>query len=576
MLSLADDRSLSVEALFSRFYKVADFQRDYVWADSDVEKLLTDIDGARNASASSQYFIGAVVLAIGPDETLEIVDGQQRMMTLFLVLAALANRISLFDKVAPEVKVASDKLFDFQLGPIGTTQRLRIIPAFSEGKEALNSILQGSKPVQESDTTIRLWEAYQTAVSYFAENCKNLGDARKQLHFWLKNVSVLPYIASNQKQALTVFETLNSRGIGLTPLDLVKHVVFQHTPEEQWDEVKGHWEELTKLIEILNEQPKRILRYFILVEYGEKVSEADVYDFLRSNDAKTQISKDPIGFVETLRAFIRGYQHVLNGTLPDERAHATMANIRRLTGSGRQYIPFVLAMRRILPFAPIDEYLAAVESFVISYALQRKYTGKIESTFTSWALDVRKVTTLEESKAFLAKTIRPAIEIAGRDAVTALGTARADSIVKSKLYYFLCRLDSHLQMLATGNTSPYREIEKYRATDIEHIWPRSRTTGGNAPTEDEIALLGNVTILERALNRAIKDKTYGEKSSIGYAVSNYFLTKGMVTSAVGGGQAKKALGKVKAFESWGATEIRERQRNLVELAAEVFKWPLPD
>ena len=86
-----NDRTVSVEILLSQFYKVADFQRDYVWEEDDIEQLANDIIESMKEN-QEKYFLGAIVLTDGDGKYL-IVDGQQRITTLTIFIAALKYKL---------------------------------------------------------------------------------------------------------------------------------------------------------------------------------------------------------------------------------------------------------------------------------------------------------------------------------------------------------------------------------------------------------------------------------------------------------------------------------------------------
>lgn len=81
---------LSISSLFQSFYAVPDYQREYVWETEQVEQLLTDIlsemagDTPEN---SPEYFIGSIVVCPGRDGVLDLIDGQQRMTTIYITLS---------------------------------------------------------------------------------------------------------------------------------------------------------------------------------------------------------------------------------------------------------------------------------------------------------------------------------------------------------------------------------------------------------------------------------------------------------------------------------------------------------
>ena len=75
-----NDRTVNIQILLSQFYKVADFQRDYVWEEDDIAQLANDIIDSMSEN-QEKYFLGAIVLTDGDGKYL-IVDGQQRITTL--------------------------------------------------------------------------------------------------------------------------------------------------------------------------------------------------------------------------------------------------------------------------------------------------------------------------------------------------------------------------------------------------------------------------------------------------------------------------------------------------------------
>src|SRR5579883_597759 len=91
-----ESQDLSVGALFKDFYSVPDFQREYVWQREHVEKLLQDLydefyDEEGHVVTGPEYFLGSVVACKGEDGTFQLIDGQQRMTTLYLILCMIRD-----------------------------------------------------------------------------------------------------------------------------------------------------------------------------------------------------------------------------------------------------------------------------------------------------------------------------------------------------------------------------------------------------------------------------------------------------------------------------------------------------
>ena len=92
-----ESNDLAIDTLFKDFYAVPDFQREYVWDHEHVDKLLQDVldefyneDGRQ--VGEREYFLGSIVVCQDDAGIFQLIDGQQRMTTIYLVLSQLAIR----------------------------------------------------------------------------------------------------------------------------------------------------------------------------------------------------------------------------------------------------------------------------------------------------------------------------------------------------------------------------------------------------------------------------------------------------------------------------------------------------
>ena len=77
-------------ALSDNYLAVPVYQRSYAWEESHVEDLFHDIAKAM-ADAENEYFLGSIVVANGPGGIPEVVDGQQRLATSTILMAAIRD-----------------------------------------------------------------------------------------------------------------------------------------------------------------------------------------------------------------------------------------------------------------------------------------------------------------------------------------------------------------------------------------------------------------------------------------------------------------------------------------------------
>ncbi|MGB7522339.1 MAG: DUF262 domain-containing HNH endonuclease family protein [Spirulinaceae cyanobacterium] len=92
-----ESSNLSIADLFRDFYSVPDFQREYVWQKSNVERLLSDIYYELYEEDvtldDAEYFLGSIVVFRDEDKTFQLIDGQQRLTTIYLVFCVVRNLI---------------------------------------------------------------------------------------------------------------------------------------------------------------------------------------------------------------------------------------------------------------------------------------------------------------------------------------------------------------------------------------------------------------------------------------------------------------------------------------------------
>src|SRR4030067_2432621 len=89
-----ENHKYSIEEAFREcFYIVPDYQREYVWTDKEGNQLLDDINYEIDGSSNREYFIGTILVApTNQKNHVEVIDGQQRLTTFFLLLCALKNQ----------------------------------------------------------------------------------------------------------------------------------------------------------------------------------------------------------------------------------------------------------------------------------------------------------------------------------------------------------------------------------------------------------------------------------------------------------------------------------------------------
>ena len=159
----------NVDDLFKDFYFVPDYQREFVWEEEDVRQLLEDIDRERTESETPQeYFIGSIVVCsdsedVADDNRFQLIDGQQRMTTLFLILCALRSRLQKAGKKTPKL---DGMIYSFDTDSAGEDyEKYRLELQYGDSQDVLEEIA-GAEPkeLQNCCQPVSVNEEYRPGI----------------------------------------------------------------------------------------------------------------------------------------------------------------------------------------------------------------------------------------------------------------------------------------------------------------------------------------------------------------------------------------------------------------------------
>ncbi len=567
-----NDRTVNIQILLSQFYKVADFQRDYVWEEDDIAQLANDIIDSMSEN-QEKYFLGAIVLTDGDGKYL-IVDGQQRITTLTIFIAALKYKLKTIDVNLSEF--LNKYIVDQKLTGISIEKSPRLFFDESSADVAISKMFDckelPSENESDTDTAKNIIAGFNYLVNYLSgENI----DLRKLTQYLLNNVVLLPYITNNMRQALTVFETLNSKGRSLTPIDLLKNALFTHEPESNWESLKEQWVKFKTTLDGIRESEKRFLKYYILVNHNQRVPEGEVFDWI-TNPKNTTMSDSPFKFLDHIQNFAESYSYVINNKAPDGTENKKIQNIRYLAEKGRQFFPLLISLKKLSNSSDsYERILNSIESLLFSYSIMRAYTGAIESTFSEWTKKLNGAHSEDEIKSFIDNEVVPEVKRMGKQAYEKICVLTEKDIARKKLQFLLLRIDIELNVIAGG---AYKAIVEYNNFEIEHIIPKKydAVIVDSLSPEAHAGLvfkLGNLTILEKPLNRSIKNSSISDKKRT-YENSAYLLCKASVQTVRGQNTLAKANSLVHKIGDMDTDDVLKRQKNLADMYSMIYGWDI--
>lgn len=577
----------SVTSLFQSFYAVPDYQREYVWDTDQVEQLLKDVReemGDGPAQDAPEYFIGSIVVCPGRDGVLDLIDGQQRMTTLYITLCAIRDRFA--ELGAQPSSVLNSQIADAAVDVSGEERRrYRLDLQYEDSGDALTRLADGKRIETPSTQSMRNMQNAHHVVTRFLESefGQDPAAVRKLYGYLTNKVKLIRIQTEDVAKALKIFETINDRGVGLNSMDLLKNLLFMKTPKGQFDRLKDTWKELQDTIFRMGEKPLRFLRYFIFSRYDvDLLREDEIYGWLTKNDALVGYGRDPIGFAKELVAAARAYERFREGKNEKGERNRYLDNIRLLGGqAARQHLILLLAGRHLGP-ALFDRLAAEVENLFFCYVITREPTRDFERNFAKWATELRSIKSDEELEAFiLARFDKAKADLANRFD-DAMGRLALRSLQLYRFQYVLAKLTQQVDLLAYGETEGTRWLGNYVSGgyEVEHIFPQ--TPNAEAATEfgpvsdpEVVQRLGNLVLVEKSINTSLGNRPYSEKRPV-YQQSKLLLTRALSERPKVGANTRidRAVASIEPYSLWSEGAVHQRQRSLVTLARAV--WGLPE
>lgn len=253
---------LYIKDIFARWYRIPEYQRPYVWGKDQVNDLLDDISFAQQNDDKAEYFLGSIVFQTKKTKNEEyqeddLLDGQQRMTTLFLITAIIRDitENEKLKSICNEIIFQDENEFD------GTPERIRIIfDIREEVKEFVDKFIKKDSGLndidalkQELKNTKDLSIKNMINVIFEIQNYFKRADTISvEIFFkYLNNRVLMIYVSSSSlEDAFKLFTVMNDRGIKLRNSDILKaenlHLVSNSNREKyakEWEEIENYFED---------------------------------------------------------------------------------------------------------------------------------------------------------------------------------------------------------------------------------------------------------------------------------------------------------------------------------------------
>ncbi len=526
-------------------------QRDYSWTTRQVTTLFQDF--ARSIAADDRhYFVGTIVTIPRTENSLEVVDGQQRLATTAILLAEIRNYLTDKDRMIAQ-SVDEEILTVIDRSARARVPRLRLN---LDDNDYFRSRLTNAEPPQPPSKPSHelLDQAFSEArlqvkriVSGLDE--KDHGDTLDRwINFMQQRARAVLLQVPNDADAYRMFETLNDRGLRTSQSDLVKNYLFGRAGA-RLPEVQQRWSLMRGALETIEDDDitVRFLRHSLILVHGF-VREHEVYETVQRLARAPQLT---VTFTGQLESLANSYVAIYNSDHEKwNRSDASRKAIEVLNLFGIKPLrPLILAIAERFT----ERESAQATQFCVALGVRlmicgNTRTGSVEEGIAESAHDVynQNLTTAHALKAQLKRltpsdgTFASAFEVA--------------TVSNRKLARYYLR---SLELSAQGEPEPWHIPNDDRnAINLEHVLPEKPQANWPQFPEEEARThykrIGNLCLLRARDNSTAKSASFAEKRPF-YANSPYELTQELASA-----------------DHWTAEEIRARQERLALIAVKAW------
>lgn len=540
-----------------RTFQVPAYQRDYSWEREYWEDLWMDI---LDLPKENYHYMGYLVFQEDDSKTKTsyIIDGQQRFTTLSILCLSAIRLLQEWadaniEKENNQTRI--EKLTEKFLGNFSTS-KLTITPKLILNKNNddfyKSYLLSHRKPPALSKlkpSQKKLWQAYE----YFYQQLKDKmtsksgEDLAKFIDEEISNSLIFTTInVSDDLNAYKVFETLNARGVKLSPSDLLKNYLFSKAFESssaELEETERRWQSINDFL------GKSDLPTFLRHFWNSKNELVRIANLFRTIKGTIQTPKQVFDLLNELEQLAPVYSAFENPADPIwAKEQRIIIRSLNLFGVTTWYSLMLVAYQKFNS----DEFTKLLKELnVITFrynVISSLHTNDIEIVLNRLAVKIYKGEVTSASQAF--ELLRP-IYVSDENFAQAfstkfLSTKRNKNLVK----YILVELENTI----SGTSNQFEDA----TSTIEHVLPENPSSEWETSfpvdqQEDYIYLIGNYTLLEETLNKKADGKLFKDKLPF-YKSSMYKMSKEELN-----------------YTEWNPVVLRKHQDKMAKWACNAWK-----
>lgn len=521
-------------------YAIDYYQREYRWESKQVAELVNDLVSKfeqawepthawKEVEKYPYYFLGSIIISEKDGQPF-VVDGQQRLTTLTLLLTFLRRL-----QRGRERQVAIDELIFSET--YGERSFNLDVPDRSACMKALYEQGEYEAPEGASESVSTLVRRYEEIDDLFPEELRD--QALPLFIDWLQNrVQIVQITAYADDDAYAIFETMNDRGLKLTPADMLKGYLLANIEEgKPRAEATDLWRKrLRELNDLYEDADADFLKTWLRSQYATKIRErkraaapedwdrigTEFHRWLRDDHKRIGLTSKEAFRQLVMRDFdfySRQFRRIMEAAAGDLDPSSRLRFVRYIEDAG-----FTLQDQLLMaPLTPGDSQ----ETVDLKLELVARYVD-ILVAWRIWNFRSTAYSTMQYAMFLTMRDIRHLQPPALAEKLVQRLTAETETFDsnpsfslhqqnKSQLHRLLARITDHVN-LSCGMASQYDELlgRKKVRYEVEHIWANHPERHVDEfPHEADFAsyrnLIGGLLLLPKSFNASYRDNTYGQK-----------------------------------------------------------------
>lgn len=545
------------------YFVIPVYQRKYSWKQEQCEQLFDDLKKIIGEDRETHFFGSIVADAKNHAGTTDyyVIDGQQRLTTVSLLLLAIYNLLK-HNKVQSTKSNTGELIYQRYLSDASLEEVAFKLRPVKDDQEAYAKLYDDPS---EYDLTSNMTCNYQ----YFCNRILSEHISVDDLYAAIKKLEIICITLDPQDNAQLIFESLNSTGLALSEGDKIRNFILMNLePSEQTKYYTQYW---SKIERCTKDDVSSFVRDYLSIKLRRQPNVNNVYHVFKDYADPSKISLNDL--LNDMLIYAKLYEKLLTSKsgLNDKLLDNCLYRMSWLEITVmRSYIMEVLKLNQDgkLSVDDVRNVLEIIESYLFRRNICDVPTNALNKIFLMLNREIlRYDNTVDNYVDKLVYALRSKTE-SGRfpgneEFSRALSEKQVYKMRGRYRSYLFERFENHD---TTETKDVYEHLEDHDYS-IEHIMPQKLTKewiddlGGDAQEiyNEWKGRLANLTLT--GYNPSLSNKTFAEKRDAD--------TKG--------GYAKSGLRmnqKIATKQSWGLSELVERDKEMVTEALSI--WPYPD